>query len=118
MRELFGEVRAGTHLEIRVADTGSGLTVEAQRQLFTEPFFSTKTRKRGFGLAMAYSILAAHRGGLELLRRPEGGTIARLVLPVLVGPASRRSVVLVGPASRRSSRLRKKTESSSLMTIQ
>ena len=34
---------------------------------------------------MAYGILAAHRGGLELLRRPEGGTIARLVLPVVGG---------------------------------
>lgn len=84
-RELFGDVRPGTHLEIRIADTGSGLTTEAQRQLFTEPFFSTKPRKRGFGLAMAYGILAAHRGGLELLRRPEGGTIARLLVPVLEG---------------------------------
>ncbi|HTU19309.1 MAG TPA: response regulator [Gemmataceae bacterium] len=84
-RSLFGDVRPGVHLEIRVADTGSGLTAEAQRQLFAEPFFSTKSRKRGFGLAMAYGILAAHRGGLELLRRPEGGTTARLVLPVAGG---------------------------------
>ncbi|MGH7173098.1 MAG: ATP-binding protein [Gemmataceae bacterium] len=84
-RELFGDVRSGTHLEIRVADTGSGLTEEARRQLFAEPFFSTKSRKRGFGLGMAYGILAAHRGGLELLRRPEGGTVARLVLPVAEG---------------------------------
>jgi signal transduction histidine kinase/ActR/RegA family two-component response regulator len=84
-QEFFGDVRPGTHLEIRVADTGSGLTAEAQRQLFAEPFFSTKPRKRGFGLAMAYGILSAYRGGLELLRRSEGGTIARLVLPVAGG---------------------------------
>jgi signal transduction histidine kinase/ActR/RegA family two-component response regulator len=81
-RELFGDVRPGTNLEIRVADSGSGLTPEAQRQLFVEPFFTTKPRKRGFGLAMAYGILSSHRGGLELLRRPEGGTVARLVVPV------------------------------------
>ena len=80
--ELFGDVRPGTHLEIRIADNGSGLTPEAQRLLFAEPFFSTKSRKRGFGLAMAYGILSGHRGGLELLRRPEGGTIARLIVPV------------------------------------
>jgi signal transduction histidine kinase/CheY-like chemotaxis protein len=81
-RELFGDVRPGTHVEVRMADTGSGLTPEAQRQLFTEPFFSTRPRKRGFGLAIAYGILAAQRGGLELVRRDEGGTLARFVVPV------------------------------------
>jgi CheY-like chemotaxis protein len=80
--ELFGEVRPGAHLEIQVADSGSGVSAEVERQLFAEPFVSTKSRKRGFGLAMAYAILAAHRGGLELRRLPEGGTIARLLLPV------------------------------------
>jgi signal transduction histidine kinase len=86
---LFGDVRPGKHLEIRIADTGAGLTPEAQRQLFAEPFFSTKSRKRGFGLAIAYGILAAYRGGLELLPRLEGGTIVRLVVPVaaVAGPS-------------------------------
>ncbi len=79
---LFGDVRPGKHVEIRVADNGAGFPPEVQRQLFAEPFFSTKSRKRGFGLAMAYGILSAHRGGLELLPRLEGGTIARLVVPV------------------------------------
>jgi len=85
--KLFGDVQPGPHLEIRVADNGSGLTPEAQRQLFAEPFFSTKPRKRGLGLAMAYGILSAHRSGLELLPRPEGGTIARLVVPTAPGAA-------------------------------
>lgn len=80
--ELFGEVRPGEHLEIRVADSGSGFSAEVERQLFADPFFSSKARKRGFGLATAYGILSAHRGGLELRRRPEGGAIARLLLPV------------------------------------
>ncbi len=86
---LFGDVQPGKHLEIRVADNGAGLPPEVQRQLFAEPFFSTKSRKRGFGLAMAYGILSAYRGGLELLPRLEGGTIARLVLPVaaVAGPS-------------------------------
>ncbi len=84
---MFGDVRPGDTSEITVADTGSGLTPEAQRQLFLEPFFSTKPRKRGFGLAIAYGILTAHRGGLELLPRPESGTIARVVLPVSAAPA-------------------------------
>lgn len=86
---LLGDVRPGKNLEIRIADNGAGLTPEAQRQLFAEPFFSTKSRKRGFGLAMAYGILYAYRGGLELLPRLEGGTIARLVVPAdsVAGPS-------------------------------
>jgi signal transduction histidine kinase/CheY-like chemotaxis protein len=97
-REFIGDVRPGKHLEIRVSDSGSGLTPEAQRQLFAEPFFSTKPRKRGFGLAMAYGILSTHYGGLELLRRPEGGTVARLIVPAaeLAAPPAPRA-----PASSR-----------------
>jgi signal transduction histidine kinase/CheY-like chemotaxis protein len=82
-RALFGSVRPGNHLEITVADTGTSLTADAQRQLFSEPFFSTKPRKRGFGLAIAYGILSAHKGGIDILRRPEGGVIARIVIPAV-----------------------------------
>jgi signal transduction histidine kinase/CheY-like chemotaxis protein len=81
-RPLFGDVRPGAHIELTVADNGSGLTPEARQQLFMEPFYSAKPRKRGFGLAIAYGILTAHRGGLELLPGSERGTIARVVLPV------------------------------------
>jgi signal transduction histidine kinase/CheY-like chemotaxis protein len=81
-RQLFGDVRPGAYVEVWIADTGSGLTPEARRQLFTEPFFSTKPRSRGFGLAIAYGILSAHHGSIELVNRSEGGTLARLVLPV------------------------------------
>lgn len=83
-RELFGDVRPGPHLEIRIADTGSGLTPEARRQLFVEPFFTTRPRKKGFGLAIAYGIVSANRGGLDLLPRPEGGTLVRILLPQIV----------------------------------
>jgi signal transduction histidine kinase/FixJ family two-component response regulator len=86
-RDLFGDVRPGPHVEIRVTDTGSGLSAEARKHLFLEPFFTTRPRKRGFGLAIAYGILAAHRGGLDLLPHPERGTVARLVLPVAEIPA-------------------------------
>jgi signal transduction histidine kinase/CheY-like chemotaxis protein len=84
-RYLFGGVRAGSHLEISVADTGSGPTPEAEQLLFSEPFFSTKPRKRGFGLAVAYGILTAHRGGLELVRQGDR-TVARVVIPVTSAP--------------------------------
>jgi signal transduction histidine kinase/ActR/RegA family two-component response regulator len=81
-RDLFGDPRPGPHVEVCVADTGTGLSPEAQRRLFTEPFFSTKPRRRGFGLAVAYGILHAHRGGLRLHPGAERGVVARAVVPV------------------------------------
>lgn len=90
-RDLFGDVRPGTHLEITVADTGSGLPPDVRRQLFTDPFFTTKARKKGFGLAIAYGIVSAHRGGLELFPRSEGGVLVRIVLPAVPDDCGRQA---------------------------
>src|SRR5262249_50481463 len=65
-RDLYGAVRPGPHIEITIADTGVGLSPEAQKYLFADPFFTTKPRRHGFGLAVTYGILAAHHGGLRL----------------------------------------------------
>ena len=50
------------HLLVTITDTGSGIKPEVRRRLFVEPFFTTKVRHRGLGLAIAYRILCAHRG--------------------------------------------------------
>jgi signal transduction histidine kinase/FixJ family two-component response regulator len=86
--ELYGAVRPGPHVEITVADTGIGLSPEVQRKLFSEPFYTTKARRRGFGLAVAYGILHAHRGGVRLHPGPEGGVLARVVVPVAQTPVA------------------------------
>jgi signal transduction histidine kinase/CheY-like chemotaxis protein len=91
-RDLFGDPRPGPHVEVHIADTGTGLRPDVARRLFAEPFFSTKPRHRGFGLTLTYGILAANRGGLRLEPGPEGGARARIVLPVatarVAGPAA------------------------------
>src|SRR5262249_32470144 len=84
----YGDVRPGPHVEVRVTDTGTGLNAETAQRLFTEPFFSTKTRKRGFGLTLAFGILTGPHGGLDLQNSPQGGAIARLLLPVAAGAAA------------------------------
>jgi signal transduction histidine kinase/ActR/RegA family two-component response regulator len=86
--DLYGEARPGPFVEIVVADNGPGLSPEARRGLFAEPFFSTRSRRRGFGLASAYGVLCAHRGGLDVAGRPGGGTEVRLLIPVAVVPTA------------------------------
>jgi signal transduction histidine kinase/ActR/RegA family two-component response regulator len=80
--DFYGSLQPGDHVEVSVCDDGPGLAPEARRRLFLEPFFSTKPRHRGFGLAVAYGVLHGHRGGLSLEADAGGGTRARLVLPV------------------------------------
>jgi len=54
----------GRMVELEVADSGIGLTVEASQHLF-EPFFTTKSGGTGLGLAIAREIALAHGGDLQ-----------------------------------------------------
>jgi signal transduction histidine kinase len=79
---FLGRPAAGPHVEVRVADQGAGLTEEARRKMFVEPFFTTKFRHRGLSLAVVYRMVYAHRGGVQADARPGQGTIVRVVFPL------------------------------------
>jgi signal transduction histidine kinase len=79
---LYGRPQPGPCVEVTIADTGCGLSAEARQRLIREPFFTTKPRHRGLGLAVVHRILSAHHGGFQLEAGPRGGTIARVYLPL------------------------------------
>jgi len=71
---------------IEVEDTGVGLPTEDTETL-VEPFFSTKGRGSGVGLALVHRIVSDHAGTLELRSLEEGGARVRIVLDnALVSP--------------------------------
>jgi signal transduction histidine kinase/ActR/RegA family two-component response regulator len=84
--DYYGSLRPGPHVEITVCDSGPGLCDEAQRRLFLEPFYTSKSRRRGFGLAVAFGLLSGHRGGLSITNGPHGGVIARVLVPTTSVP--------------------------------
>ena len=70
--------------ELRIRDTGPGMSEEAGAHLF-EPFFTTKHQGTGLGLATARRVLEGHGGTLTFQSPAGGGTIATVRLPDL-GP--------------------------------
>lgn len=70
--------------EIEIYDTGSGMD-ETARRYFGTPFFTTKTRGNGLGVAFCKSIVSLHRGRIELESQEGEGTCVRVRLPKRVG---------------------------------
>lgn len=66
---------------ISIADTGIGMSPDAQARCF-EPFFSTKTKdSTGMGLTTVRSMIARYRGTVELASHEGKGTTVTIRLP-------------------------------------
>lgn len=79
-------IQPGAYFVISVSDTGHGMPAKVRDRVF-EPFFSTKFRGRGLGLAAALGIVRNHRGWMELASEPNDGTQVHVFLPVAEIPA-------------------------------
>jgi two-component system, NtrC family, sensor kinase len=70
-----------------LADTGPGISPENLSNIF-EPFFSTKAKGTGLGLALVQQIVSEHGGRIEVDCPPGGGTHFTILLPVAKVPAA------------------------------
>lgn len=74
--------RAPGAMVIEVSDNGEGIAQENLPRLF-DPFFTTRPvgEGTGLGLSITHSIVAAHRGRVEVESEPGVGATFRIVLP-------------------------------------
>ena len=70
----------GDQVEIRVSDTGQGLTPEECQRLFT-PYYTTKQHGTGLGLAIVQSVIADHNGKIAVESRAGEGATFIILLP-------------------------------------
>jgi len=70
---LVSTVRDGTHVLVRVTDTGAGIAAAMQPRVL-EPYFSTKKNGTGLGLPTVRRIVEEHGGTLTFTSEPGKGT--------------------------------------------
>ncbi len=73
----------GRYVCLSVSDTGVGIDKENLPHIF-EPFFTTKDKGIGLGLSVAYGIIQAHDGWIEVDSTPSLGSTFHLYLPALL----------------------------------
>jgi nitrogen-specific signal transduction histidine kinase len=81
---LRGEIVHGDEAgfqRIRVSDNGPGIPGNVMQKLF-RPFFTTKAKGTGLGLAVVQKIIVQHGGQVEVRNRPEGGAEFIVTLPL------------------------------------
>ena len=73
--------RDGTQAVLEVSDNGMGIEAERIGRVF-KPFYTTKPRGLGMGLALAHRVVDRLGGSVEIESVPRRGTSVRLRLPV------------------------------------
>jgi signal transduction histidine kinase len=79
-------------VEIRLTDTGRGIEPRDLDRLFN-PFFTTKDKTLGLGLAVSHRIIDAHQGLIQVQGRPHQGATVTVTLPAMAMAPGRTSLL-------------------------
>ena len=78
--DLAPNLNPGKYIKVTVRDEGTGIDQKHLPKIF-DPYFSTKQKGSGLGLATAYSIINKHNGHLSVDSELGKGTTFTLYLP-------------------------------------
>jgi CheY-like chemotaxis protein len=73
-------IEAGDYVRVSLRDEGGGIPEEHMHRVF-EPFFSTKEKGRGLGLASCHNIIRRHGGHIQVESEPGKGATFIVHLP-------------------------------------
>ena len=79
----------GHHVQVTVADTGTGIAQEHIPRIY-DPFFTTKSKPKtghsggtGLGLSVTYGIIQEHAGKIRVNSKPGEGTTFTMEFPLI-----------------------------------
>jgi signal transduction histidine kinase len=75
------EVDSNDFVKMEIEDTGPGIPKDILDKIFA-PFFTTKARGTGLGLAVVKKVIDRHKGKVEVFTQSGKGTIFRLSIPI------------------------------------
>ena len=78
--DLFIE-NGGRRATVRVRDNGCGIPADKVERVFN-PFFTTKEKGTGLGMAISKKIVEAHEGSVDVVSEPGRGTEFAVTLPL------------------------------------
>src|SRR5204863_6282384 len=74
------DLTPGDYVRVRVRDEGVGIPEKYMKRIF-DPYFTTKPKGNGLGLATAYSIVKNHNGLMTVESEVHVGTMFTIYLP-------------------------------------
>jgi len=77
---VFSTTTEAAAIQIDIRDTGPGIKAEDMCKIF-DPYFTTKARGTGIGLAIVYNIIDAHQGRITAHSAPGRGASFTIVIP-------------------------------------
>ena len=80
----IAQLPAGDYICVKVEDQGIGIPAEHLQKIF-DPYFTTKQKGSGLGLAVAYSVMRNHGGHIEATSTLGQGTTFTLFFPAAAG---------------------------------
>jgi two-component system, NtrC family, nitrogen regulation sensor histidine kinase GlnL len=85
LNPVFAKVDVGaghrSMIEVQVIDDGAGIPVAVRGRVF-DPFFTTRPKGLGLGLALCHRIVEEHKGAIQIDSREGRGTVVTCFLPV------------------------------------
>ncbi|MEW5979874.1 MAG: ATP-binding protein [Acidobacteriota bacterium] len=79
-KNLSLQVNLAPYAWVRIGDNGHGIPDDVLSRIFY-PFFTTKEKGSGIGLAIAQKIVDSHRGSIDVESEPQKGTVFTIKLP-------------------------------------
>ena len=82
-------LEAGPYVKLAIKDQGHGIPQENLERIF-EPYFTTKQKGSGLGLATCYSIIKRHGGDISVESEQNKGTTFLIYLPAVEGEIEKK----------------------------